>query len=173
MGHAKKGISAHQIHRMMGTGSYETAWYMCTRIRAVMKDPGLAQLTGEVEADETFIGGKAQNMHKAKRNQLDLVGTKGKIPVIGAISRKGNVVCKMIENTDTATLDSFVHTIANPKGVNLLATDEHSGYRLLNRDYNHHIVRHGQGEYVVGTAHTNSIESFWALLKRGIMGIYH
>jgi transposase-like protein len=172
MGHAKKGISAHQIYRMMGTGSYKTAWYMCTRIRAAMKD-NLGQLLGEVEVDETFVGGKAANMHASKRRSLDLAGTKGKIPVIGAISRKGNVVCKMIENTDTPTLDSFVRHVADKTGVRLLATDEHSGYRLLGHDYNHRVVRHGQGEYVVGTTHTNSIESFWSLLKRGIMGSYH
>ena len=82
-----------QLERGLGTGSYETAWYMCTRIRAAMKDD-LAQLLGEEEVDETFVGGKAQNMHKSQRNKLDLSGTKGKIPVIGAISRKGNVVCK-------------------------------------------------------------------------------
>jgi transposase-like protein len=173
MGHAKKGISAHQIYRTMGTGSYETAWYMCTRIRAAMKDAGLTQLLGEVEVDETFVGGKAQNMHASKRNALGLVGTKGKIPVIGAISRKGNVVCRMIENTDTPTLDRFVREVTDRAGVKLLTTDEHSGYRLLGHDYNHRVVRHGQGEYVVGTTHTNSIESFWSLLKRGIMGSYH
>lgn len=173
MGHAKKGISAHQIHRMMGTGSYETAWYMCTRIRAAMKDDNLPKLLGEVEAEGTFIGGKAQNMHKSKRNALDLSGTKGKIPVIGAVSRKSNMVCQMIENTDTGTLDSFVYQVADKQGVKLLATGEHSGYRLLGRDYNHRVVHHAKGEYVVGMTHTNSIESFWSLLKRGIMGSYH
>jgi hypothetical protein len=76
MGHAKKGISAHQIYRTMGTGSYETAWYKCTRIRAAMRGAGLPQLLGEVEVDETFVGGKAQNVHKDRRNALALSGTK-------------------------------------------------------------------------------------------------
>jgi transposase-like protein len=79
----------------------------------------------------------------------------------------------MIENTDTPTLDRFVRQVTGRAGVKLLATDEHSGYRLLGHDYNHRVVRHSQGEYVVGTTHTNSIESFWSLLKRGIMGSYH
>ena len=82
------------------------------------------------------------------------------------------IVAKVIENTDTATLDSFVRQTVS-KDVKLIATDEHSGYRLLGKDLNHHVVRHGQGEYVVGTTHTNTIEGFWSLFKRGIIGSYH
>jgi transposase-like protein len=113
-------------------------------------------------------------MHASKRKTAALVGTKNKVAVIGAIARKGMVVAKVIENTDTETLDSFVRqTVAGPKAVKLVATDEHSGYRLLGRDYNHGVVKHGQGEYVVGTTHTNTIENFWSLFKRGIIGSYH
>src|SRR2546426_11135047 len=103
MYNSKKGMSALQIQRMLGMGSYETAWYMCHRIRAAMKDTEFAKLLGQVEVDETFVGGKEKNKHKSKRTEGR--GTVGKVPVIGAISRKGNVVCQMIENTDTATLD--------------------------------------------------------------------
>lgn len=173
MFHSKKGMSAHQIHRMLGTGSYETAWYMCTRIRAAMKDTSLPKLLGEVEVDETFVGGKDENRHWHKKTHISGGEKSGKVGVIGAISRKGNVVCKIIENTDTATLDGFVRQVSDKAGVKLLATDEHSGYRLLGRDYNHQVVRHGKGQYVIVTTHTNSIESFWSLLKRGIMGSYH
>ncbi len=175
---SKKGVSALQIQRQIGCGAYKTAWYMCHRLRASLRDPDFQQLMGIVEVDEMYHGGKAQNMHKSKREALKLVGTKGKIPVIGAIARKGNVVCQMIENTDTATLDSFVRKTVNREKLELIATDEHSGYRLLGlggRDFGfpHEFVRHSAGEYVRGVVHTNSIESFWSLFKRGVMGSYH
>src|ERR1700682_5618494 len=173
---SKKGISALQIHRMLGTGSYQTAWYICMRLRAGMKDPDFRQLMGIVEVDEMFIGGKEANKHKSKR--IGNVGTAGKISRIGAISRQGNVVCKMIENTDTMTLDSFVRKTVNRERIDLIATDEHSGYRLLGMGGDrfalpHEVVRHSAGEYVRGVVHTNSIESFWSLFKRGVMGSYH
>jgi len=95
-----------------------------------------------------------------------------KTTVIGAISRKGNVVCKIIENTDTPTLDSFIRqTVADR--VSLVATDEHSGYRLFAPALPHQVVRDGRGEYMRGEVHTNNIESFWSLLKRGVIGTYH
>jgi transposase-like protein len=173
---AKKGISALQIQRQIGCGAYKTAWYMCHRLRAALKDPDFQQLMGIVEVDEMYHGGKTQNMHRRKREELNLVGTKGKVPIIGAISRKGNIVCQMIENTDTATLDSFVRQTVNREKVELIATDEHSGYRLLgigDLRLPHEFVRHSAGEYVHGVVHTNSIESFWSLFKRGVMGSYH
>jgi len=170
----KKGISALQIHRVIfgeDSGSdYHTSWYMCMRWRAAMKGDFVTPLTGEVEVDETFVGGREKNKHKYQR--LNKSGTAGKVAVIGAIARKGMVVAKVIENTDTKTLDRFVRsTVADD--VSLVATDEHSGYRLLDKDYNHKSVRHGQGEYVRGKIHTSSIDSFWSLLKRGIMGQFH
>jgi transposase-like protein len=172
---AKKGISALQVHRVIfgeeSTHAYHTSWYLCMRWRCAMKSDVLP-LEGIVEIDETFIGGKAHNMHASKRKALGLVGTKNKVAVIGAIARKGMIVAKVIENTDTATLDSFVRQTVS-KDVKLVATDEHSGYRLLGADMDHRVVRHGQGEYVVGTTHVNSIESFWSLFKRGIIGSYH
>jgi len=175
---SKKGISALQIHRMIGYGAYESTWYMCMRLRAALRDPDFKQLMGIVEVDEMFHGGKAQNMHGKDRKKAALVGTKGKVAVIGAIARKGGVICQMIENTDTATLDSFVRKAVDREKVELIATDEHSGYRLLGLggkalNYPHEFVRHSAGEYVRGVVHTNSIESFWSLFKRGIMGSYH
>jgi transposase-like protein len=172
---AKKGMSALQVHRIMfgeDSGSdYRTSWYMVMRLRCAMKSDVLP-LEGEVEVDETFIGSKAHNMHAIDRKRAALTGTKGKVAVIGAISRKGMIVAKVIENTDTKTLDDFVHETVS-KNVRLIATDEHSGYRLLGRDMNHRVVRHSAGEYVVGTTHTNTIEGFWSLFKRGIIGSYH
>ncbi len=101
---SKKGVSALQIHRTIESGSYATAFYMCHRLRAAMNDPEFRELMGIVEVDETYIGGKEHNRHWDKKQGGR--GTAGKIPVIGAISRKGNVVCKMIENTDTETLST-------------------------------------------------------------------
>jgi len=171
---AKKGISALQVHRVIfgeDSGSdYHTSWYMCHRWRAAMMGDYVAPLTGEVEVDETFVGGKEYNRHKSQRRKIR--GTVGKVAVIGAIARKGMVVAKVIQNTDTQTLDSFVRsTVADD--VSLVATDEHSGYRLLDKDYNHQSVRHGAGQYVRGNIHTSSIDSFWSMLKRGIMGQFH
>ncbi len=169
---SKKGMSALQVHRQIKSGSYETAWFMCHRLRAAMRAGNFEKLSGIVEADETYVGGKAYNMHLAKRKRLALAGTKGKTAVIGAVSRRGNVVARVIENTDTPTLDRFVRQAVS-SDVSLIATDEHSGYRLLGRTLPHQVVRHSAGEYVVGAVHTNTIEGFWSLLKRGIMGTYH
>jgi transposase-like protein len=179
--HSKKGMSAHQIHRMIGTGSYETAWYMCTRIRAAMRGDMLS-LSGVVEADETYIGGKDRNRHwnKKSRQQRELAGPQalgeavgyGKTGVIGAIARKGNVVCRVIGDQDARTLAGFVRNVVDDK-VTLVATDENQAYNYLDRDIRHEAVKHSAGEYVRGEVHTNNIESFWSLLKRGVVGTYH
>jgi len=169
---SKKGISALQLHRLLGTGSYRSAWYICMRLRAGMKDDDFKKLMGVVEVDETFIGGKEKNKHRSKRIGPNTKGTTGKTPVIGAISRKGNIVCQMIEATDMKTLDSFVRRTVSDK-VELVATDEHPSYGMLKRGYRHESVAHSLGEYVRGEIHTQSIDSFWALLKRGIIGTYH
>jgi len=164
---AKKGLSSLQVRRVIfgeesGT-DWRTAWYICHRWRAAMKSDEFP-LDGEVEVDETFVGGKAHNMHASARKRAALTGTKGKVAVIGAIARKGMVVAKVIENTDTPTLDRFVRQTVS-KDVKLIATDEHSEYRLLGADMNHRVVRHSAGEYVVGTTHTNTIEGFGVCLS--------
>ncbi len=168
---SKKGISALQIHRLLGTGSYRSAWYMCMRLRGGMKDPEFKQLMGIVEEDETYIGGKEGNKHVGKRSGRK--GVSGKTEVIGAISRKGSVVCKMIERADWDTYDNFVREAVSNK-VSLVATADSYHYRALGRmGYRHRSVNHTAQEYVRGEVHTQSIDSFWALLKRGIIGTYH
>jgi transposase-like protein len=170
MTQSKKGISALQIHRQIGSGNYETAWYMCHRIRAAMKDEGFPKLMGEVEVDETYICGADRNRHENKKFHLN---KDAKVTVIGAISRKGNLTCQMIEASDGDTLRKFVaETVSG--NVALVATDEHMGYkRLKAMGFPHESVSHFQKEYVRGNVHTNTIEGFWSLLKRGIVGTYH
>jgi len=167
---SKKGISALQIHRQIGSGDYRTAWYICQRLRAAMKNDEFTQLIGEVEVDEAFIGGKERNKHVGKRGNQ---GTQGKTEVLGAISRKGNVVCKMIEEADFKTYDDFVRQTVSGE-VSLVSTDESINYRhLKGLGFPHDTVHHKSEEYVRGKVHTQSIESFWSLLKRGIIGTYH
>jgi hypothetical protein len=117
---SKKGISALQVHRMIGSGSYRTAWHMCHRLRASLHDPEFQQLMGIVEVDETYVGGKDKNRHWDKKSHKTGGEASGKVPVIGAISRKGNVVCRMIENTSRETLDGFINKVVSPN-VSLLA----------------------------------------------------
>ena len=173
---SKKGMSALQIHRTIGSGSYRTAWYMCHRIRAAMENDEFKKLTGVVEVDETYIGGKAKNRHGGgigggMRKGQGGRGPSGKLAVIGAISRKGKVTAQMIENTDVATLQGFVKKSVGK--VTLLTTDDDSAYRGLPSQFHHEAVNHSEKEYVRGSVHTGSIDSFWSLIKRGIMGSYH
>ncbi|MBV9571933.1 MAG: IS1595 family transposase [Alphaproteobacteria bacterium] len=169
---SKKGVSSHQIYREMGFGSYRTALYMTHRIRAALIDKNFRQLIGMVEVDETYIGGHDKNRHWNKKSGG--VGGEGshKFIVIGAAQRKGNVVARVIENTKTETFERFVRNMVSDK-CSLLSTDEHSAYRRLSPDYPHHAVRHQAKNYVVGAIHTNTIEGFWSLVKRGIMGTFH
>jgi transposase-like protein len=172
---SKKGMSALQVQRMLQENgrptAYKTAFYICHRVRAMLGNDE-AKLTGIVEVDETFLGGSDVNRHWDKKSGKRGIAS-GKTPVIGAIARKGNVVCRMIENTDIQTLNRFVREAVSDK-VDLVATDEHSGYSYLSaQGFKHGVVRHSTHEYVRGEVHTNNIENFWSLLKRGIMGTYH
>lgn len=174
---SKKGVSALQVMRVMGFGSYKTAHYMCHRVRAGLADEQFKQLVGIVEVDETYIGGKNQNRHWDKRRKGMGGEGSGKDIVIGAIQRKnGNgcarVVARVIGNTRTETFERFVRETVSTD-VSLLATDEHSGYRRLRAEYPHRHVRHRMGSYVVGAIHTNTLEGFWSLMKRGVVGTFH
>jgi transposase-like protein len=182
---SKKGISALQVHRMIppvrgATGSYKTAWYMCHRLRAAMQDGDFFRLMGEVEIDETYVGGSAKFAHCGNRGRQTSAtpGPRGnlvppKVGVVGAIARKGNVVCKVIGSAEAPTIRAFVRkTISSD--VSLVATDESTAYETLAaQGYPHETVKHADREFVRGNVHTANLDSFWSLLKRGIVGTFH
>jgi transposase-like protein len=163
---SKKGVSALQVQRIMGFGSYKTAHYMCHRIRAALADPEFCRLMGIVEIDETYVGGKNKNRHWDKRTPG--TGGHGKAAVMGAVERGGNVVARVVSHVDTGTAEAFVNEAVAEK-VDLVATDESGVYRRVNRKRPHEFVTHGRGEYVRGNVHTQTIDGFWSLLKRGII----
>ena len=168
---SKKGMSALQIQRMMGFGSYNTAHLMCHKIRAALIAPE-EKLGGIVEVDETWIGGKDHNRHWNKRHHGKGGGAgTGKIPVIGAVQRKGNVVARVLDHVNKPNVERFVREAVSDK-VSLLATDEHQVYSGL-KEYPRQAAHHKKEQYVVGAVHTNTIEGFWSIFKRGVVGTYH
>ena len=163
-----KGVSSMKLHRDLGI-TQRSAWFLAHRLREAWKDDG-PQFTGPVEADETYVGGKRKNMPKAKRKTLTGRGAVGKMAVAGMKDRATNrVVARSVPATDKPTLQRFVADHAAP-GAKVF-TDEASAYEGL--PFDHEAVNHSAGEYVRGMAHTNGIESFWAMLKRGYQGTFH
>ena len=168
---SKKGVSALQIQRIMGFGSYGTAHAMCHKIRVALIEPE-TKLGGIVEVDETYVGGDDRNRHIGKRYGWTGRGAGGKTPVVGAVKRKGNVIARVVENTRTETLEAFIREAVSDR-VSLICTDAYTSYRRLKHRYNHSSVDHSAGQHVVGAVHTNTIEGFWSIIKRGIVGSYH
>ncbi len=170
----KNGISSYEMARALGI-TQKSAWHMNHRIRLAMKLGTIEKMSGEVEADETYIGGLAKNMHAHKRERaIKGTGGAGKAVVMGIIQRgaedrPSTVVAKVIQNPDSATLQSEIRTNVEVKSA--LYTDGWAAYRGLSKDYAHATVDHAI-EYVNGRVHTNSVENFWSLLKRSIKGTY-
>ena len=165
----KNGISSYEIARDLGL-TQKTAWFLDHRIRAAMQNGSFDKLSGEVEADETFIGGKARNMHADKR-ALRITGTGGKdkTAVMGILERGGKVRTKVIPNRKKHALQSEVRK--HVEAGSALYTDALLSYEGLAGDYAHQVVDHAV-QYVDGKIHTNGLENFWSLLKRGINGTY-
>lgn len=169
---SKKGMSALQICRFMGFGSYKTAWYMCHRIRVALAAGDIQKLGGIVEVDETFVGGKSRNRHDYGDGKGTGGTGSGKTPVAGAVSRKGNVVARVVANVKASTLEAFVKESVSDR-VSLLLTDQWVGYKHLGKTFPHQTINHAKGDYVIGAVHTNTIEGFWSILKRGVVGTFH
>jgi transposase-like protein len=168
---AKNGISSYELHRSIGV-TQKTAWFMLQRIRLAMQDTKKDKLKGRVEADETFIGGKARNMHASKKRYAD--GWLGKTAVLGLLERNApdkisRVVTKVVERVRKHDLDPEIRKQVE-KGAELI-TDALPSYKHLGNEYVHNVIDHAEC-YVKGHVHTNGIENFWSLLKRMIRGTY-
>lgn len=159
---AKKGISANQMKRTLGVAQ-KTAWYLCHRVRKAMSDVHQAQLSGTVEVDETYIGGKTKGYDWRER----------KVMVLGALERGGRIIMRTGHRDTGHELKGFVRETCAPATKRLM-TDEHRGYQgLADADTTHETVAHTRGEYVRGDVHTNSIEGAFGLFKRSLVGSFH
>lgn len=167
---AKNGISSYELGRSIGI-TQKSAWFMLHRIRLAMDQGSLDKLSGTVEADETWVGGDAKNMHTNTRLERGLYkhSKHHKTMVLGMLERKGKVIAKVVPDRNAETLHKVIGE-AVKEGSNLM-TDEFLGYKHMNKQFIHDAVNHSV-EYVRGNIHTNGIENFWSLMKRTIKGTY-
>ena len=167
----KKGISSYQLARDIQV-TQKTAWFMLHRIREAFKEANGIKLTGTIEIDETFVGGKNKNRHRDKKVKNSQGRSfKDKTPVIGMLERGGNLVAKVIESTKGKHLTPIITRYAAKDAV--LYTDEWQGYNNVKNLYDHDFIDHSVKQYSKGDVCTNRIEGFWGIFKRGIKGIYH
>jgi len=166
----KKGISSLQLSKDIDV-TQKTAWFMLQRIRNCFGCENSNELNNEVEIDETFVGGRNKNRHGNKKVENSQGrSVKDKTPILGMVERGGKLTAMQVENTSSEQLTPEI--VKHVKEATIY-TDEWIGYRQINKIYNHLFVKHNEKEYVNGRIHTNTIEGFWCILKRGIVGIYH
>lgn len=167
----KKGISSIQLSKDIDV-TQKTAWFMLQRIRKCFGFDNDGELDNQVEIDETFIGGKNKNRHESKKVEFSQErSVKDKTPIVGMVERNGKLIATQVEDTKLETLTREV--AKRVKHSASVFTDEWMGYNALSRIYDHSVIKHNASEYVNGHIYTNTIEGFWSLLKRGIVGIYH
>jgi len=172
---SKKGMSAHEIHRLLGI-TYKSAWFMCHRIREAMKSETPSPIGGygkAIEADETYVGGKVSNRHAHKRHGSKENPFKDKQPVVSLVERGGEVRSFHVANVTGPLLRNIL--VTNADRGSWLMTDEHGGYKAVGKEFTGHgVVAHSRGEYGRhGVFHTNTIENFFSIFKRGVIGTYH
>jgi transposase-like protein len=169
VGNSKNGISSYELARALGV-QQKTAWFMTHRIRLALQQGTFEKLSGEVKADETFIGGKARNMHKKKREEkITGSGASGKVAVMGLLERHGEVSTKVVPDTKSRTLQ--VEVRENVESGSAVYTDALRSYKGLDPEYVHQVVDRAE-KYAEGKVHTNGLENFWSLLKRSLKGTY-
>ncbi|MDB5034781.1 MAG: unclassified family transposase [Chlorobi bacterium] len=167
---AKNGVSSCEIARALGI-TQKSAWFVLHRIRIAMETGTIEKLKGQVEADETYIGGKYGNMHRIKRAQKEQGrGAVGKVIVMGFLERDGAVRAKVVKSIKKTILHAEVRL--NVEAGTELLTDNLASYEGLEPEYTHESVNHAAEQYVRGHVHTNGIENFWSLLKRTLKGTY-
>lgn len=165
----KNGISSYEVARDLGV-TQKTAWFMLQRVRVAMETGTFQKITGEVEIDETFIGGLARNMHKKVREaKIKGRGPMDKTAVMGVLQRKGEVRAFVVSNRKKKTLQAKVRENVEPGSE--IFTDALRSYEGLSPEYAHEAVDHAE-MYVRGNVHTNGLENFWSLLKRSLGGTY-
>jgi transposase-like protein len=166
---AKNGISSYELSRSLGI-TQRSAWFVLHRIRTAMVNGSIEKLSGDVEVDETFIGGLGKNMHLKKRKGVKMMtGGSSKTAVMGIVQRRGRVKAQVIKSTDRETLHTAIEENVEPGST--VMTDAHRGYQQMSEDFKHEVINHTV-EYVRDNVHTNNIENFWSLLKRTIKGTY-
>jgi transposase-like protein len=169
----KNGVSSYEVARALGV-TQKTAWFMLHRVRLAMQTKTFGKMGGDVEADETYIGGKARNMHQNKKTRIIGRGPVGKVAIMGLLERHGRdghsvVRAAVVPNTKRKGMQARVRE--NVESGSSIYTDSLLSYQGLDAEYIHGIIDHSE-KYVEGKIHTNCLENFWSLLKRGIKGTY-